>query len=208
MGSHQLLSLLHPNLVMLFIQHVLKLKHSRNSTQTNELCSTSELNKGLLTHHYVRESFLSAFNRENGAVVSWDCHFMGIPGRFYTSHIHQPEIHDVNSPVKKGFLSTIKGILQIFDKVGLSRHAEEPLLCKASLPDKIHTLFHQQRGQALPILPLVLYRVLQALSKDPWQQRARETAGCQLKLFLSCCLGHTRREAFTWRGRPLWRSSF
>lgn len=92
---------------------------------------------------------------------------MDIPGRFYVSHTHQSEFGDVNSPVKKGFLSTIKRILQIFDKVGLPRHPKEPLLCKTSLPNKIHALFHQQRGQALAILPLVLYGVLQALSKDP-----------------------------------------
>lgn len=92
---------------------------------------------------------------------------MDIPGRFYVSHKHQPEFGDVNSPVKKGFLSTIKRILQIFDKVGLPRHPKEPLLCKTSLPNEIHTLFHQQWGQALAILPLVLYGVLQALSKDP-----------------------------------------
>lgn len=92
---------------------------------------------------------------------------MDIPGRFYMSHIHQPEFGDVNSPVKKRFLSTVKRVLQIFDEVGLSRHAEEPLLGEASLADEVHALLHQQRGQALPIAPLVLHRVLQALPEDP-----------------------------------------
>lgn len=75
-------------------------------------------------------------------------------------HVNQPEFADVNSPVKEGLLSTVKRILQIFDKVGLARHPKEPLLCKTSLPNKIHALFHQQGGQALAILPLVLYGVL------------------------------------------------
>lgn len=99
--------------------------------------------------------------------ISKDCHCMDTPGRFYMSHIHQPEFGGVNSPVKQGFLSTVKRILQIFDEVGLSRHPKEPLLCEASLPNKVHTLFHQQGSQALAILPLVLYRVLQALPEDP-----------------------------------------
>jgi len=114
--------------------------------------------------------------------------------------VNQPEIGDDNSPVKKGLLSTVKRILQIFDKVGLARHPKEPLFCKTSLPNKIYTLFHQQWGQALAILSLILHSVLQPLSKDSCQERGRETSGCQLKIFLGYCSRHTMTETFTWRG--------
>uniref|UniRef100_A0A8C3M7B3 Uncharacterized protein n=1 Tax=Geospiza parvula TaxID=87175 RepID=A0A8C3M7B3_GEOPR len=99
---------------------------------------------------------------------------MDIPGRFYMSHIHQPECGAVNSPVKKGFLSTVKRVLQIFDEVGLPRHAEEPLLGEASLADEVHALLHQQRGQALPIAPLVLSETLILAPNYVWWSKGRE----------------------------------
>lgn len=76
-----------------------------------------------------------------------------------------------SSPVKQWLLPTVKGVLQVPHQVGLARHAEEALLGEPALPDEIHTLLHQQGGQAGAILPLMMDCVLQALPKDPWAQK-------------------------------------
>lgn len=72
-----------------------------------------------------------------------------------------------SSPVKQWLLPTVKGILQVPHQVGLAGHTEETLFTESSLPDEVHTLFHQQRCQAGTILPLMVHCVLQPLPKDP-----------------------------------------
>lgn len=82
-----------------------------------------------------------------------------------------PVLFSLGSPVKQWLLPTVEGILEVPHQVGLARHAEEPLLSEPTLPDEVHALLHQQRGQAGAILPLVVDRVLQALPKNSWAQR-------------------------------------
>lgn len=65
-----------------------------------------------------------------------------------------------SSPVKQWFLPTVEGILQVPHQVGLAWHAEEPLFGEPTLPDEVHTLFHQQGGQTGAILPLMVDCVL------------------------------------------------
>lgn len=76
-----------------------------------------------------------------------------------------------SAPVKQWLLPTVEGILQVPHQVGLARHAEEPFLSEPTLSDEVHTLLHQQGGQAGAIFSLLVNRVLQVLPKDPWVQR-------------------------------------
>lgn len=54
-------------------------------------------------------------------------------------------------PVKRRLLSTVKRILQLLDKVSLPRQPKKAFFFQPPLPDKIHTLLHQHRSQAVPI---------------------------------------------------------
>lgn len=98
----------------------------------------------------------------------------GAPSSFHRSTVRtyqpkQPSIHScVSSPIKRGFLSTVEGILQLFDQVGLSWQSEQTLLPKAPLPDEIHALLHQHRGELVPEPAFIPHRLLQLLTKDPW----------------------------------------
>lgn len=73
----------------------------------------------------------------------------------------------VSLPVKRRFFSTVKGILQLFDQVGLSWEPEQTLLLKAPLSDEIHTLLHKHGGQFVPEPTLIPYRLLKLLTKYP-----------------------------------------
>lgn len=76
--------------------------------------------------------------------------------------------HALCLPVKQRLVTAVEGLLQLFDKIGLSWHPEETLLVQAPLPDEVHTLLHQQGGQPGAKLLLILHSVLETLAKDPW----------------------------------------
>uniref|UniRef100_A0A4W6FDM6 Uncharacterized protein n=1 Tax=Lates calcarifer TaxID=8187 RepID=A0A4W6FDM6_LATCA len=63
-------------------------------------------------------------------------------------------------PVKQRLVTTVEGLLQLFDQVGLPRHSKETLLVQTPLPDEVHTLLHQQGCQSGAKLLLILYSVL------------------------------------------------
>ena len=63
-------------------------------------------------------------------------------------------------PVKQRLVPAVEGLLQLFDQVGLSRHPKQTLLVQSPLPDEVHALLHQQRGQPGAKLLLILYGVL------------------------------------------------
>lgn len=73
----------------------------------------------------------------------------------------------VSSPIKRGLFSTVEGVLQLLDQVGLSRQSEQALLLKAPLPNEIHTLLDQHRRELVPKAALIPHGLLQLLTEDP-----------------------------------------
>lgn len=70
-------------------------------------------------------------------------------------------------PIKRGLFATVKGILQFFDQVGLSREPKQTLLLQAPLPDEVHTLLDKHGGELVPKAALITHSLLQLLPKDP-----------------------------------------
>lgn len=58
-------------------------------------------------------------------------------------------------PVKRRFLSTVKCILELLDKISLPRQSKEAFFLQPPLADEIHTLLHQHGSQAVPISLLI-----------------------------------------------------
>lgn len=69
-------------------------------------------------------------------------------------------------PVKRRLFSTVKGILQLLDEVGLPRQSEKALFLQPPLADEVHALLHQHGRQAVPIALLVPDSVFQLLPKN------------------------------------------
>lgn len=80
-------------------------------------------------------------------------------------------LESLSLPVKRRFLSAVKGILQLLHQVGLSWEPEQTLLPKAPLPDEIHTLLHKHGGQFVPKAPFVPNRLLKLLAKYAWNAK-------------------------------------
>lgn len=78
-------------------------------------------------------------------------------------------IHVLLLPIKRGLLPAVKGILKLFDQIGLTRQSEKTLFLKAPLANEVHTLLNQHRSKFVPKPALITHCVLQFLAEDPWR---------------------------------------
>lgn len=89
-------------------------------------------------------------------------------------NLNQPVRAHFCLPIKRGLLSTVKGILQLFDQVGLSWQPEKALFLKTPLPNEIHALLYQHRGELVPKPAFIPHGLFQLLTKDPWNRHTQK----------------------------------